>query len=282
LLPVKHGKHRLLDRLLPRPLGEPQRTVSTAYHGANLRIDINDLVGWHFAMVGSFDPEVAEILVAAAGEQEEVFWDVGANKGACSYAIAVALPRSKVVAIEPQLGLAKNLSHNLRLLCPDRFEHHCVGLSIQEATMELTIPEGNSGGATLHRERLGVSGRSESVRLITATTLVRVSRFGWPSLAKIDVEGHESEVIESLTPCLETKACRCIVFENHAADAAAFSSIYTRARGNGYEFFGISKTPFSTRLVQTATQLRGITDYMMVSAQALAESDKLRGLIAAG
>lgn len=280
LLPLKHGKHRLLDHILPKPLGMAESTVPTAYHGRSLLIDIDDLVGWHFAMLGSFDPEVTEVLVAASGAVNEVFWDVGANKGACSYAVAVALRKCRIVAIEPQGQLAANLVHNLGQVCPSRFEHHPVGLSTSERRMKLTIPDGNRGRATLHPDRMCASGTSEFIHLVTATSLQARSNFGWPTLVKIDVEGHEPEVIESLQPCIASHHCRAIVFENHAAERDAFASISKIARESGYRVFGIGKTPFATRLAPAETQLWGITDYVMASPSVVAHSARFRALMA--
>ena len=279
MLPLKHGKHRILERLLPRPLGAPSRTVVTPYHGAALHIKIDDLVGWHFAMLRSFDPEITEVLRAAAGTGEQVFWDVGANKGACSYAIAAGLPRCKIVAIEPQAQMAADLLHNLGQISPGRFEHNPVGIGTRDEVLELTIPQGNSGRATLHPERMYVSGRTESVQLLTATSLAEGSRFGWPSLVKIDVEGHESEVVSSLAPCLESNRCRAMVFENHASDKDGFSAIYAQASRNGYRVFGIAKTPFSTRLIETREQVQGVTDYVLASAPLLAEAGEFTSMI---
>ena len=162
MLPIKHGKHLLLDRVLPRPIGDSHSTVTTSFQEARLRIDIDDLVGWHFAMLGSFDPEVSEILINASS-RDDVFWDVGANKGAVAYALAAALPDSKIIAIEPQSAMIANLTYNLTQLCPDRFEMHAVELSTKEATATLTVPHDNLGRGTLHAEQMHVRGRTETI-----------------------------------------------------------------------------------------------------------------------
>jgi FkbM family methyltransferase len=279
MLPIRHGKHRLLDRILPQPLGAPGCTVLTEYHGARLRIDIDDLVGWHFAMLRSFDPEVSEVIVSAAGSGEEVFWDVGANKGACSYAIAAALPRAKIVAIEPQARLAVNLVHNLQQVCPDRFEHYGVGISTTEETANLIIPGGNRGQATLHPGKVHADGASESVQLVTASTVAQRSKFGWPTLVKIDVEGHEPDVIESLTPALERKACKAIVFESHFGEREAFSAISARVTACGYDVFGILKTPFATRLVRATSQIPRVADYVIAERRLPEQSGRFASLI---
>ena len=266
MLPFKHGKHRLLDLLAPLPAHAKRRTVLAKFHGVRLHIDVSDLVGWHFAMLRSFDPEVTEVIAAAASPGgTEVFWDIGANKGACSYAIAVALPRARIVAIEPQAGLRENLVHNLQQLCPERFEHHQVGIGVVPASAQLTIPDGNAGGATMYPDRFGAHGEAETIKLVTAESIADTSRYGWPTLVKIDVEGHEPMVIQSLEPALRSHRCKVIVFENHAAERDAFGKIRELTERHGYQLLGITKSPFSTRLRVTRDQLAGVTDYVIAA-----------------
>jgi FkbM family methyltransferase len=230
-------------------------------------------------MLHSFDPEVTTVLAAASTTNEEVVWDIGANKGACSYALAAALPHAKIVGIEPQSRLAPLLLHNLEQICPGRFEFYPVGISITEGAATLTIPGGNTGSGTLHGERLGVSGRTEEIQLTTATLLASMSSFGWPTLAKIDVEGHEATVIESLAPALRSHICKTIVFESHATEGAEFMSIPEAVTPLGYQLFGIRKTPFSTRLTPTESQLPGVTDYAIVHRSVVEQNRKLAALV---
>lgn len=264
-LPVRHGKHRLLDKLLPKPMGNGKRTVLTSYHGRALYIDIDDLVGWHFAMLRSFDPEVVEVLISAtAPDEEDVFWDIGANKGAHAYAVGAALPRAKIVAIEPQASLTTNLLRNLETVSAGRYEHYEVGIGEKNETMDLVIPEGNGGRATLHPDRMSAIGATTSIQLVTAQHLQTLSAYGWPTLVKIDVEGHEPSVIKSLAPALKTRACKAIVFENHATECVALATIAEVSAEHEYTLYGIRKTLFSTYLVPTSRQVAGVTDYVIV------------------
>ena len=98
-LPIKHGAHRILDRLCPKQWVNGDPVVNLGFSGKRLTLDISDLVGWHFAMLRNFDPEVAEIILKFAdNSSEEIFWDIGANKGTLSYQIARKLPKAKIVA----------------------------------------------------------------------------------------------------------------------------------------------------------------------------------------
>lgn len=264
-LPVKHGKHRILDRVLPLPHGGTPRQVGVPFATTLLSINVGELVGWHFAVLRDFDPEVAEVLVSAADRTtEDVFWDIGANQGTCSYLVAAALPHARIVAIEPQHGLIEGLGSNLARLAAGRFEVHPVGLGSEPAVLQLTIPGGNNGAATLHAGERGVAGRREQVTITTAEELVHESAYGWPTLVKIDVEGHEAAVFDTLLPAIRDRRCRAIVFENHAGEDRTFATIHDIAESFGYRLYAITKTLFRTRLVSTDAPVAGVTDYALV------------------
>ena len=207
-LPIKHGCHRLLDKIKPALWPQTTPQVRMSYIGHELLMNADDLVGWHFLILGSFDPEVSEVLCAVGAESKrQVMWDIGANKGACAYAIATALPNCQIVLIEPQTTLTELLEHNMHILAPGRFELHAVGVGTQEGMLELVIPENNKGRASLVHE-LGIDkGHTVMVHILTAQQIAAASAFGWPTLVKIDVEGFEPQVFESMTPVLEMRSC---------------------------------------------------------------------------
>ncbi len=231
-------------------------------------------------MVRSFDLEVTETLVKAADpDSEHVFWDVGANKGACSYSISALLPQAKIVAIEPQSALKANNLYNLNQICPDRFEYFQYGISTEELTLELFIPDNNAGKASLHIDHAGVNDRVEHIQIITAQSLVDQSKYGWPTLVKIDVEGHEPMVIESLRPALEQQACQAVVFECLPSDSKNFKNIESIAEKTGYAIFGIAKSVLSTSLVPTHSPISGINDYVIVPKSTIVQNRSFRSMI---
>ena len=280
MLPIRHGKHRLLDTCFPRPWIRDSTLVILNYKGADIYIDVDDLVGWHFAIMQSFDPEVAEVLLAAASRHsEDVFWDIGANKGTCSYEIASKLPQAKIVAIEPQVALRRNCELNLQRICPDRFEYYQVGIGTKEEYAELSIPSDNIGKASLSADISTANDRRETVRIVPATKIVNESKFGWPTLVKIDVEGYEPHVIQSIAPAFQNRQCNAVVFENHWRRSDAFESIRKVADAFGYDIFGIRKSTFATSLLQASSPMSGITDYLMVRREFRVESSSLNLMI---
>lgn len=279
-LPIKHGKHRLLDWVAPKCWVNDNRPVLISDKGHEILVDPNDLVGWHFAILKSFDPEVVEILEkACAPREKEVFWDIGANKGACFCSLAINLPSLCVVAIEPQSSLEGTNLRNLNSICADRHEYFRVGIGEREAELTLTIPGSNLGRASLHIQGGNPDDAQELIRIRTATQIAEASSFGWPTIVKIDVEGHEPQVFRSLEPCLASKKCKAIVFENHNNESDAFSMIHSIALLHGYDVYGVAKSPWSTRLILTRQQLPGITDYAALRHDLSSSNKQLAALM---
>lgn len=264
-IPIKHGKHRLLDHIAPKIWNKSGKSVTTSINGHEIVIDPHDLVGWHFAMLGSFDPEVIEVLEKACEPGvKEVFWDIGANKGACFCSLAARLPLLQVVAIEPQAMLLANNIINLESVCQGRYEYVQAGIGEEECELTLIIPNSNLGRASLHIHQVSPSDDSEVIKIQTATQIANKSQFGWPTVIKIDVEGHEPHVFRSLEPGIASKACKVIVFENHASEVDAFDTIRAITEPHGYKIYGIKKSLWSTTLVPTKNQLLKITDYAVI------------------
>lgn len=264
LLPVKHGAHRLLDRVRPTAWVQGPAMVDVPYRGHILQMDVSDLVGWHFLIMRSFDPEITEVLqrfVSRSGT--DVFWDIGANKGAVSYEMATALPGCRVVAIEPQRTLTGPLAENLETLARGRYEVFRVGIGETPGTFELVIPPGNRGRASLKAER-SQGNLIEQIEVVTADTVRRYSRYGWPTVVKVDVEGFEPEVIRSLRPAFARRRIRCCVFECHASQDHSFQRIRAAVANLGYGLYAITKTPFSTHLIATNRLIRAATDYALI------------------
>lgn len=127
----------------------------------------------------------------------DIILDVGANYG--EMVANVDLPaESQVIAIEPNPLVAglllKTIEHNqlpVTLVC--------VGVSNRTSLSPIDISGASSGRATLRHEELGATGQSPIVAIYTVDDLLKalsIDANGKSVLVKIDVEGHEPQVIE--------------------------------------------------------------------------------------
>lgn len=150
-------------------------------------------------------------------EEDDVFYDVGANVGAYTCFVAQRLPEGSAIAFEPHPKnvdkLADNLRHN------DLSADLCrVALADTTGEMDLVIDTDTAGAGqhSLATDTRSV-GNDEtlSVDVKEGDSMVRDGSIPIPSVIKIDVEGAELEVLEGLEETLTSQRCRLIYCEVH-------------------------------------------------------------------
>lgn len=133
--------------------------------------------------------------------------DCGANIGFSSYWLAVEFPRAVVIAVEPDADNVRLAEHNTRLCNNVRI----VRGAVASVDCRLSLTNTNQGSdaiRTVHDEDGDVCGYS------VASLLAMVG--GSPNdllLAKIDIEGFESELFSSSTEWVDETGA--IIVETH-------------------------------------------------------------------
>ena len=180
---------------------------------------------------GGFEPDLAALLRQLASRLDTVF-DVGANCGFFS----------------------------ARLLTTPGFSGHVHAFELVPATYEaLTRMRRDCGfdaSMTCHPFGLSSEAAKVCVDMGVHSSLARVAERGSihadvktldsldlpaPDLVKIDVEGHETEVLDGARRTLET-ALPFVVFESwyRPDDPAAMRAPFERLAALGYRFFGLN------------------------------------------
>lgn len=162
---------------------------------------------------GFYESEVLEALRAACSAGT-VVWDIGANFGLHAMTLARLVPGATIVAFEP------NPSEHARLLRHRAWNAPAaltstVALSSSNGVLPLHLgPAGNSGMTTLSPWSQG--GYSGTVFVATARgdDLVAAGVLPAPQVIKLDVEGHEAEVLRGLSTVLRRPECAVVVFED--------------------------------------------------------------------
>jgi FkbM family methyltransferase len=204
---------RPLRYSLRRPSGPVQ--VMTPW-GLSLIVNPAELHGRAMLTLGLIDLRVSEVLHRTI-RQGDCAIDVGANVGAMTSLMARRSgTRGKVYAIEPHPESRSFLSQSAalwaasRLRCA-RVEILPLALSNASGPAFLEEPEGfavNSGLARVSREAgLGT-------RAIETTTFDNLfGDLGKVRTVKVDVEGHEDEVLDGMRSALARRSIDFIVFE---------------------------------------------------------------------
>jgi FkbM family methyltransferase len=178
---------------------------------------------YHFA--GSFY-EVEELrMISEHFPVGGRFLDIGANVGNHSLYLALFLHASLVVPVEPNPVAAELLVSNLHLNgVENKVDFNWVGVGVSNETrsdLSLQWKPQNLGGAKLIDQQ-------GSIQVVPAASLIEGRSF---DLIKIDVEGMEIAVLESLLP--ELAESRPVLFvEVDNSNAEAFKTLIA---AHGYE-----------------------------------------------
>jgi FkbM family methyltransferase len=196
-------------------LSPDRRTIVEAKSGALYFVDPLSNIGQCLVDSGSYELETEQILREHLAERDS-FLDVGANEGYFSVlAASIVGTDGYVASVEPQSRLSEIIRINLALngLQANIFHAALGGTKGDHRELHLS-PSLNSGFSSLS-SRPRFSRRSETVNFIdSAETLAGRPGF---AVVKVDVEGFENEVVDSLLPLIEKGQVRALVVDYHAS-----------------------------------------------------------------
>lgn len=170
--------------------------------GARYLVDINNYIDRQIEAYGGYENDrVDRFLDEMARLNCAMFVDIGANLGVYTVAVAARFPKMDIVAFEPDTINFAQLYANLFLnKMADRVNVHSVALS-------------NKAGIT-HFHRYDDENRGRSavrpdgeliIQIMTLDSLLVVS--GQRVALKVDVEGHEVEVLMGARSLLSNNKC---------------------------------------------------------------------------
>ena len=232
---------------------EGQSRVVQLPWGLPLEVYTNDAIGFAIVAGGVFDPCVTETLHRLIDPGDSVA-DVGANLGyMTSLASARVGGKGKVLAFEPHPRAYELLERNAA-------RWHEAGkagpvelhrLALSDAAGEGELFSGGSDEFDMAVASLGTEERapaqanaeSISVPLARLDEIAAEQRLG---VVKIDVEGHEPDVLRGAGGLLEKGAIRDIVFEDHDDYPSEATKLVEEA---GYELLSLDNDLWGLRLV---------------------------------
>jgi len=176
---------------------------------------------------GYYEPHVLNAIKENIREGD-TFWDIGANIGLHSFAIKKLFPKVRVIGFEPNpYSLVKILKSRLKNKIP--VEVNSCALSSSNQLSSLSIKTlGNSGLTSLNAWKGVQYDDTCNVCLVRADFLIDKG-LSEPNIIKIDVEGHELEVLKGLGKYLSSSNLRAIVFEDNKDE-----QVHAALRNAGY------------------------------------------------
>jgi FkbM family methyltransferase len=168
-------------------MGLAQRDVVVKTIAGSLRWEIDALTSQEF-LLGTYEPYMQQAFIEYV-RKGDVVYDVGAHAGYHSLLCSLLVGSTgKVCAFEPNPKNLVSISRQLRLNSPNQVSLLTYALSDRSAVARLDTSRGPSQG------RLSSSGDTP-VEARTIDDVIADGSCPPPNLIKIDVEGHEREVL---------------------------------------------------------------------------------------
>jgi len=148
--------------------------------------------------------------------------DIGANIGYYPLMeLRLVQPGGTLIAIEPSPSNVALLKRNLALNGYNDIEIHEMAVSNETAKRKFYISE-MSNLNTFHDTGTGSLHLNGAAIDVATTTVPAVMRGRRPDLIRMDVEGHEVEVLEGLLPAIKDGAMApMVIFETHLSRYSA-------------------------------------------------------------
>jgi FkbM family methyltransferase len=226
----------------------PGKVTTVTKDGSHLIVQADDYVGRAAILFGDLDPKLTWVVDRLLRPGDNVL-DIGANWGLVTMRAARRVGSGgRVHAIEPQKALIACGERSAMLNHYTQITFHALALSDASSTMTLSVPDVNSGAASLSHGLGEVAGHDENVAVKETSAFLESLDIGRWRLWKIDVEGHEAAVLRGAVRYLGTeRRPDVIVFEEHRKPAVRAESVRLLA-SLGYEIFVIPRALFRLHL----------------------------------
>ncbi len=204
-------------RLLSGPPAGDFITVRLPW-GDRLRVRHKEVIGSNIWCYGVFDLIVAE-AIARLVDQSEMALDIGANIGQMTSLMRRrAGPKGRVHAFEPHPAVFAELEFNVREASPGAGQApavlHNFALSEADGVADLDVGEGwegNRGLARVVTDNASPSRRTTQIQIKRLDSVLPAD--AQVGVCKIDVEGHELNVLKGAGRLLAERRIRDVVFE---------------------------------------------------------------------
>jgi len=176
--------------------------------------------------------------------------DIGANLGSYCIPLAKKHPHIKFEAFEPQRIVNYQLCANAIINGLENVYSYEAGLSDKEESIELVMPdytaEGNIGAFSINKQvreneyECQTKGQTDKIHLTKLDDLT----FGKILLMKIDVEGHELEVIKGGIETIKRDNYPPIIFEAWTWKPwyqEKRTALFDYLRGHGYNIIELGQ-----------------------------------------
>ena len=195
---------------------------------ANFYLKPNDIISHRPTLFGYHESLIEKLIETTSADHPHFFLDLGANIGLTSSLVGNSFQR--VDCVEPNELVFNILKTNLAMnLETDNYHCHMIGLGQKDETLKLMVPKDNFGGAFIEKNNEIVStNQTELSENFLEVQIKVVNSKNWlqnyfstmkshnltKGVVKIDVEGYEGIIFESLIASLPKNFELLVKMEN--------------------------------------------------------------------
>jgi len=195
--PLRDGKAYFYERLHAVLKPADRYAVVRLDKGFRMKLDLADPEQLKVYFYGHYHERYEADLVQRLLEEDDVFWDVGANVGYFTLVAATALKnRGQIVAFEPGKNAYARLTENLALNAYRNIKTFPVAVTDREGEAVLhLLGDIADSSANLYQAGQAQAGQ-EVCRTVGLDHLRREEGLRPPDLIKLDAEGAELTVLQ--------------------------------------------------------------------------------------
>lgn len=241
-VPNFRGKSFLADKLLKHYAKKHNLEYIVPIRRGKMRIicRLSDWIPWNIFIHGCYISEAGyESFMLEKASEAELIMDVGANIGYYSVQFS-GLMDGKVYSFEPMSYQYSVLKRNLELngienVIPVK---RIVSNTSSEKRIYYSDPD-NTGASSLVKK----SGEYEDIQAVTIDDFCDEHKIAQIDLMKIDVEGHEMDVLQGMAGCLRRQCVRHLFVEisgeNLEKGGSSTEELCAFLEASGYHPFSI-------------------------------------------
>lgn len=267
LYPFYSGYGYLSNSSLFKYFGSKEKEkLSSLRNGIKIWVNPNDFIGRSIEFFGDLDPKISWLFEHIL-QPGDTCVDIGANCGLLSLLAAKYVgEKGKVIAIEPQRHLVKMIAASAKENHFNNIEINAVALSDRDGKGMLFIPKENLGAATVEKRPASMEFNKEEIILKQASKFLFEHINGPIKLMKIDVEGHEDNLMTESKEFLQKNPPQAIIIEVHQNAKKWTSSVSLKLLHDlGYRLYAIPKVLLRMKLsplnAENPTELK-YNDYL--------------------
>ena len=221
-------RNKLNKALYQRVFRDPGVVFAPQEAGFSLAVHLDDRAAAEMVLEGRYSPDETRVLASLMDASDD-FVDVGANYGYFSLLAATRKgPSISVVALEPNPRLAELITRSAEHNGLRNVTVRSVAAGAARGEAQLRVDIHSSATSALVAD----ADQAVFVEVVTIDDVLISRRPGRRVLIKVDVEGHEGEVVAGARRTLSQGAVlACEVF------APAANALLTQMRELGYQAF---------------------------------------------